>query len=307
MSDPSLLSLDGTLEKTFPGLTVLDHDLELSERFQADLVAMERSGRLVFVLLVEGRGDEPLLAAFEALSFARHNANVLGAHFEEPRLRTDLPPRVLMIAQSFGPDFVERVRPLAQSVDLYEVRQLKSARGENVFLSAVGGRPLPAERLSRDGFLAGLAPDARAIARHCLERMARVDDELQLDASADRLAWSFRGAELARLELLDGSLRGAVAPSYEERVLRSAAQVELFIEEALGRYVQSLGGPAAPQDAPAFGSAVPPAPSTPPSAAPESAAIEDLEPLPPEEAGSGLSSLESEPLLSPEEIRAFQE
>ena len=244
-SDPTLLSLESTLERNFPGLEVLDRDLELSERFRADLVAMEQSGRLVLVILVEGDGDEPVLASIEALAFAEHNAAVLPAHFEEPRLRTDQPPRVLLVAQRFPQGLLARLRPLFDSsVELFEVRCVKSSRGDNVFLTAVGGEPqvlVTGSTATEASFLSRLAPDQESIARHALDRLARIDEALLLAASGSRLTWSFRGVDLARLEMIGNRLYGTVAPGHEPRALRSSAQVDFFVEEVLARYVSCLG------------------------------------------------------------------
>ncbi|MFT5283881.1 MAG: hypothetical protein ACI8TQ_000031 [Planctomycetota bacterium] len=244
-SDPTLLSLEATLERNFPGLEVLDRDLELSARFRADLVAMEQSGRLVLVILVEGDGDDPVLASVEALAFAAHNAAVLPAHFEEPRLRTDQPPRVLLVAQTFPEALVARLRPLFDSsVELFEVRNVKSSRGDNVFLTAVGGEPqvLAASGTATEAsFLLRLAPDQESIARHAIDRMARIDEALLLAGSGSRLTWSFRGVDLARVEMIGNRLHGTVAPGHEARALRSKAQVDYFVEEVLGRYVSCLG------------------------------------------------------------------
>lgn len=296
--DPSLLSLESTLERNFPGVEVLDHDLELSERYRADLVAIEGSGRLVLVLVVDTEGDEPLLAALDALAFARHNAPVLAAHFGEPRLRSDQPPRVLLITQTFSPSLVERLRPLLDgSVELFEVREVKSARGENLYLTAVGGDPqvLAAAATTEDAFFARLAPDTKAIAQYCLERMARIDDELLVSSRGGRLNWSFRGTELARVELASDLLQGSVAPLFETRALRSAAQVDFFVEEALGRYVEALG---VRMD---IGTTPEPSPGVtggPEAFSPSYAAAERDDG--PRERSSGAD-------LSEEEIRAFQE
>jgi len=291
-SDPSLLSLEGTLERNFPGLEILDRDLELSDRFRADLVAIEKSGRLVFVLLVEGEGDEPVLAALEALAFAEHNAPVLAAHFEEPRLRADQPPRVLLVAQSFPPALIGKLRPLFDSaVELFEVRCVKSARGENVFLATVGGESqvlAAAGAATEEAFLSRLAPDLESIARHALERMARVDEDLLLGVSGSRMTWSFRGAGLARLELVGDRLHGSVAPEHEPRALRSLAQVDFFVEEVLGRYVSCLGMDAEVLELP--------------GSRPEIA--QNLPELPPSEGPIDLADAD---ILTAEELRAFQE
>ena len=291
-SDPSLLSLEGTLERNFPGLEILDRDLELSERFSADIVAIEKSGRLVFVLLVEGDGDEPVLAALEAIAFAEHNAPVLAAHFEEPRLRADQPPRVLLVAQSFPPALIAKLRPLFDSaVELFEVRCVKSARGENVFLATVGGESqvlAAAGAATEEAFLSRLAPDLESIARHALERMARVDEDLLLGVSGSRMTWSFRGAGLARLELVGDRLHGSVAPEHEPRALRSLAQVDFFVEEVLGRYVSCLG--------------MDPEVLELPGVRPEM--LENLPELPPSE---GRIDLADADILTAEELRAFQE
>jgi len=291
-SYPSLLSLEGTLERNFPGLEILDRDLELSDRFRADLVAVEASGRLVLVLLVEGEGDEPVLAALEALAFAEHNAQVLAAHFEAPHLRSDQPPRVLLVAQNFPPSLVERLRPLFDSaVELFEVRCVKSARGENVFLATVGGESqvlAASGSATEEGFLKRLAPDLESIARHAIERMARVDEDLLLGVTGTRLSWSFRGTALARLELVGDRLHGSVAPNHEPRVLRSDAQVDFFVEEVMGRYVSCLGIDSDVLELP--------------RSRPESA--ETLPELPP---SSGPIDLADADILSAEEMRAFQD
>jgi hypothetical protein len=311
-SDPSRLSLESTLERNFPGLAVLDRDLELSERFRADLVAVERSGRLVLVLLVETEGDEPLLASLEALAFARHNAPVLGAHFGEPRLRTDQPPRVLLIAHAFPPALVARLRPLLdRSVELFEVRQVKSARGENLYLASVGGEAqvLAAAAGSEDAFFQRLGPDQEALAKRCLERVARIDDELRVASTSARVTWSFRGAELARLEVSADLLSGSVAPNHDARVLRSPAQVDFFADEVLGRYVELLGAPGA-------------APGGPESESFEPGSEEGNDPLgafgplgggndfdgdDPDDAAGRPRPLEPTGFLTPDELRAFQE
>ncbi len=303
MSDSSLPSLEATLVRNFPGLTVLDHDLELSERFRADLVAMERSGRLVFVLLVEAGGDEAVLAAFDALAFARHNQGVLALHFEEPRLRADQPPRVLLVAQAFAAGVAERLRPLVSgSVELYEVRHLKSARGENVFLAAVGGGAPATGPGSEKAFLASLSPDLVGIARHCLGKMARLDDELSTHAAAGRVAWSFRGRDLARMELAGDRLQGAVAPEYEARVLRSTAQVDFFVEEVLARYVLCLGAHASGDEGAA---PRPPAPAA--VAAPAWSRADPDDDEEEEERPRGFAGLGAGTILSEEELRAFQD
>ncbi len=291
-SDPSLLSLEGTLERNFPGLEILDRDLELSERFRADLVAVERSGRLVLVLLVEAEGDEPVLAALEALSFAEHNAAVLAAHFEEPRLRVDQPPRVLLVAQSFSPSLVARLKPLfGSAVELFEVRCVKSARGENVFLATVGGESqvlAAAGTATEEAFLSRLGPDLESIARHAIDRMARVDEDLLLAVSGTRLTWSFRGAGLARLELVGDRVHGSVAPDHEPRALRSLAQVDFFVEEVLGRYVSSLGMDSGPLELPGM--------------SPE--LTKNLPELPETSASLDLGEAD---ILTAEELRAFQD
>lgn len=245
--ETNLVTLQGALERCIPGLVILDRDLELNGDHCADLVGVEGNGRLVMVLLVEGSGDEPVMAAIEALAFARRNATVLPVHLDAPRLRVDLDPRVILIAQSFDEHLMDRLHPLQQgSVELFEVRLLRSARGENIYLSAMDStlgtsRPSVGEDISTEAFLAQLPPEQELIARECLEKLSRIDEELELRVRNVGAQWSFRGAELARLEWIDEALHASVAPDYTSRYLRSSAQVDLFVEEALVRHVRLIG------------------------------------------------------------------
>ncbi len=307
-----LVTLQGALERCIPGLVILDRDLELGGAHRADMVGVEGSGRLVMVLLVEGSGDEPVMGAVEALAFARRNATVLPVHLDAPRLRVDLEPRVILIAQSFDEYLMDRLHPLQQgSVELFEVRLLRSARGENIYLSAMDpslgtSSSSVGEDISAEAFLAQLPPEREHIARECFEKLARIDEELELRVHSTGAQWSFRGGELARLDWIDEALHASVAPDYTPRYLRSSAQVDLFVEEALVRHVRLIGTRLDAEavhvrggmGASAFGR------KAEDSLEPEAELEDDLPELPDVPEGSYSSSRGD--ILTPEEIQAFQ-
>src|SRR5258708_3001520 len=79
-----LAILESDLQRLVPGLGVVDRGLLLtrahargSEGRRADLVLLDEAGRALIVLAVDGRGDETVLAAIDAIAFARQNGDAL--------------------------------------------------------------------------------------------------------------------------------------------------------------------------------------------------------------------------------------
>ena len=94
--------LERGLAESVPGLEVLDRELQLGEKSCADLAGIDASGRLVFVMLVDGDGDASALAVLDALAYARENGALLARHWKSARLRTELEAQVVLVADHFS-------------------------------------------------------------------------------------------------------------------------------------------------------------------------------------------------------------
>ena len=232
------------LGEVVPGLEILDRDLELAEDLTVQLVGRDARGHLVLVLVVEGDADGLTVVALEALRQARAQRSLLSRHLGDPRLRGDLPERVYLISDSFDDLVVGRLTPLlGDAIELFEVRTVRSARGENAYLvrihsSAEG--PAAAESESTSVFLAALPEEVRDVARIVVRRLSRVDDELDRSSTRQQVLWRSGEAVLARLGWEDGLLRGSVPSRGSAFPLRSERDVDPFVEEVVSSYVENL-------------------------------------------------------------------
>jgi len=157
---------------------------------------------------------------------------------------------------------------------VFGVRTLSSAAGERSYLVPLEApRPsaLPRQRRPGAAFLDELSTAQRELARTVIQRMRRLDDELEIDASSAGVLWSVQAETLAQIERFESGLRGGVAPDFEPRRLTSERDVDRFVESAMNRLVHLMGSEEPATEAP-------------------------LEP-----------AFDDEPLLSAEEIAAFRE
>ncbi|MDP6956499.1 MAG: hypothetical protein QF599_11040, partial [Planctomycetota bacterium] len=84
-------SLEESLIESLPGLVVLDRDLDYGGDVGVDLVAADPAGALTLVLLTEGGGEQPILAALDVLAFARREGPLLERHLGRENLNMELP------------------------------------------------------------------------------------------------------------------------------------------------------------------------------------------------------------------------
>jgi hypothetical protein len=204
------------------------------------------------VLDAGGEGEEPVLRALDALSFARRNAEAIARHLDCPRLRSELTARVVLVAEGFSRKLIERMVPLAgNGVDLYELRELRTRERVSAWLA-------PAQSLefasgssgaTEELFLGGLDARARELAETLLAKVRRLDPDVEALLSRRSIAWRHGGALLGRIETHEGRLHAAVAPRHDARALDSAADLERYLEQLLGRFVELLGTAAIPQRA----------------------------------------------------------
>jgi len=236
--------LSRALAEALPDLEPLDRQLELGEGRQAELVAVDATGRLVLVLLVPGDGDEAPLAALDALAFARANRALLAAHLGAAGLRVELAPRVLLIAEAFTQTLIARLEGLQpDSVRCFDHRVLSSSRGKRVYLVPVS--PLRAGEpslISADPgvFLGALDAARRPLGELLVRRIARIDEHLACTALARSASWRLGNDVLGSLVQVEDALEGHAPPHPPQRI-GSESDAELFLEQVLGRYLELFG------------------------------------------------------------------
>jgi len=232
-------ALETGLSEVVPGLVVLDRDLELAEDQLANLVGVDAHGHLTLVLVVEGDKEAAVIEILDALKFGRQNAGLLRRHLECRELNPDRAPRVVAVAERFDDAIIGRLVPLVgRELHLFEIRTLRSARGDRAYLTRVAGEEgeLEVGSDSPEFFLASLPTDFVEVASTVIRRLERVDDEIDRAASKTQVLWRRDGELVARLGWSDGELSGFVTPDPDPMRLRASADVDPFVERVLERY-----------------------------------------------------------------------
>ena len=276
--------LEADLPRLVPGLGVVDRGLALtrahvrgSEGRRADLVLLDESGRALIVLIVDGRGDDSVLAAIDALAFARQNGDAV-ARPSRPFSPREVSARVALVAETFSPRVLEGLSILPErELMLLETRKVSSETGSRTRLVRL--EPMPARSLSaavsRDSFLANVPEFLRATADLLLRRLARVDAAIEFAFAEGAVEIRCGERELCVLELHDGALRGEI-PALDRRIpIRGMDDADQFLDEVLREHLLDLVG------GPTFRAQLPSRPSA--------------------------SRPSEEPLLTREEIAAFRE
>lgn len=235
--------LEAGLREALPGIVIVDRDLALGARVDADLVALDGDGRLVLVLLLAGweplpGTDRVVLATLDALAWARAQRELVARHLGDDRLRSELDPRVVLVAESFAPEVLERLACLGPgAVRLLEVRALRSAGSCSTFLCPVGEVAAGASDDPAD-FLDGLDEDPRALANLLVSRLERVDEEVECAPDDRGLRFSFHGTPLCHLSAVGGHLRGHLPGGEAPMPFRKEGDLDGFVDAALARYVE---------------------------------------------------------------------
>lgn len=209
---------------------------------RADVVGVDRGGRLVLVLFVDGCDDSTVIAALEVLAFARANVEFVAQHWSKHGLSVERGPIVVLIAERFE----ARVKHVLSTIDrdalrLFEVRALRSASSVSSHLSpcdVASGASIPM-RASPAEIVSKWPSDSRALALDLSRRLARIDDELEGGAVSDALVWRHRGRAVCTLAWLDGVLQGEIGSDRSPIELASARDAETFLERALREQMQT--------------------------------------------------------------------
>lgn len=213
-------------------------------RRRADLLALDATGRPVIVLLVDGRGDDTVLAAVNAVAFARQSADALAQPRREEPLRA-LGGRVALVAESFSARTLASLGLLPESeLLLFEARRVDSAAGSHIRLSRVSPSSTRREEeppVARDDFLARVVETRRGTAEVLLKRLARVDAGIQSSFEEGRASFECDGRELCRLEIEEGALQGAI-PALKRRLpIHGPDDADAFLDEVLREHILLLG------------------------------------------------------------------
>jgi hypothetical protein len=272
-----LAALEAGISEALPGVEILDRNLSFDPDGRADLAAVDPMGRLVLVLVAEEDTDRAALETLDLLSYARENNDLVVRHLGSRRVDPGLTPRVVVIDPENDTRLSDRLGAVAAAgVEVFGVRTLRSAAGERSYLVAAGpeARGLPAGEAGVEAFLDSLPLPLQEVGRELTERMGRLDEDLFASADRDALVWRWNGEVLARVERVGERLTASVAPHHAPSTIRELDDVENVLEGALARLVVDL----------APGEGV--------------------------EAGSAALDREwsrDEPILTPEEIEAFED
>lgn len=230
------------------GLRVVDQGLELDSGVRVDWVSVDRSGDLVLLMPVSGRGASSLASVLDLCAFATTHGDVLRRAYDcSPEARL----RLVVVAELFEEDVLRRLSVL-DGVELVRLNALRSQRGERVFALPVGPAPAPVAVSPPpprppvtddiEALLAPLSEETASNVRAVLRRLERLDDSLSVRTLRDGLAW-YQGDEmLARVELhSDGDAVGVV-PGRASRPLGGRQGVDLFLDEAVAAFVDKVAG-----------------------------------------------------------------
>ncbi len=272
-----LAALSAGLDQIVPGLEILDRELVFEGGARADLAGVDPSGRLHLVLLAGEDPDRAALEVLDALALLRAQLELLVRHFGERAVNPELAPRLLVVSASSDERLSERLAALQDAgVLVLGLRSVKSAAGERSYLVRLGQRPGATSGAGGTAaFLRALPVKLEALGHGLVERMARLDEELEPSADATTLVWRLQGEVLCRVERIGDSLQASVAPRHEPMALADEDDLEKLVERSLSRLVKLLGMTRAEKPAPGAANALPGA--------------------------------REEPLLTPEEIQAFRE
>lgn len=240
------IDLEAILRKALPGLTVLDRKLELDGPLNADLVAIDASGRLVLVLLPGASeaqdtlaGERTVLGVLDALVWARRHRDLLARHLQGSQLNEDLQPRLVVVAERFSERVASRLSALdPDDVMLLEVRSLRTEAGASTYLvdpapnAAVAGHP------ASSTFLETLDEDLRAQAELLLKRLGRMDSGVHVVCTVESLKWIFREHPLCGLTEVGGHLEGSLPDASDPLPLREPGSLEAFVDLAMARFVE---------------------------------------------------------------------
>jgi hypothetical protein len=242
------------LDEDHGGFELLDQELALVGDAQlpsavADLVGLDRAGRLVLVLeLRDSNADEALARALDLAALADARRNLLERHLARP-----LAPAaalVVMVGSELPEELVRRVQVVgATRLRLLEARELRSASGITTSYFPAPHAPASERAEDIEGFIAALPGPSGERAAVLVERLRRlgsaVDSRLALTRTGDGLEWRIGATSLCTVGWKGQELVGRVArtehaeasDTCQFRALPDVPAMEAFLDAALGRFL----------------------------------------------------------------------
>ena len=231
--------LEASLKRVFPGLEIVDRDLQLGDKQVVDLVGLDGTGRTILTLIVKGDEDTLALNTLDTLAWANTHQDLLASHLGQSGPPSEESPLVVLIADKFDARLVERMGPLIpSSLALLQRCRMESERSSSMYL-----QPLVAEEAQEPDaleiFLTSLAEVPQQWARDLVVRFERMDGEIECRAAGERLSWRYRGLPLCSVRSFGDGLGGQVVDSETETIMTEDAHLEAFVDDVLRLHLEA--------------------------------------------------------------------
>lgn len=245
-----LEALEASLATSIDGLAILDRELTFAGAGRVDFAGIDGDGRLVLVLLLDDNLNTASAEALDLAVIAEHHGDLIARHMDVLDRTAGLPVRLALVMESFNPRLRARLAVLRSGFELFELQSLSSMRGQQTYLvpvesghvegAAAMDQPQTLE-IAPEEFLHSLGAPARDVAEVLLARMQRMDSEFDVYFTEAGGKWSFNGRDFLRIDLRSDRIIGRVLPSGPPLVLEDTIAVESLVEEAFTAYVRLLG------------------------------------------------------------------
>lgn len=243
-------SLRNALLDRWPSARVLDRELRLDGEELADF-ALEESDR-VWLVLRKKRLDRTTAAVARAtLDRARELGSLLIRSLGSDASQIG----VLLVVRDLVEGGQESLRPaLDAGLVLLRRHKLHGARGKRLMLEVLAGPlapagstprgPLPVAGLAPEParFVAGLDPAIAPLAAELIRRQARLDPELTCEGDEHGLVWIHAEEVLCTLSAGEDGLECRVAGVGVPRLLRSAPDLEEWLDFLLAQLFERWPG-----------------------------------------------------------------
>jgi hypothetical protein len=230
------------LPEVLPGTEILDRDLAIGPDRRVPLVLADPNGRLVLALPLEESHDAALLLVLDALAFAQEHGALVRRHVEALRVDVELSAAVWAIARDFSPEFLGRLRATeARALRVLRLVTVESRRGSRAYLQDVPMQR-PARASDEPALFDDLPPERRELAQRLVRRIERLDEELEPARDGTALVWRLREEPVCALQVRGDGLEARLPDDAEAAAISNAVQLERFLERAVERYLALLRG-----------------------------------------------------------------
>jgi hypothetical protein len=260
------------LSRVLEGWEYLDSELRVDGELLAELLG-KIGTRLVFVHHIVGSKEEVVLAALKQVSRAGADARRLARQFELP---VEVAPLVVVITEGKTKGLLKRLGAICPDpLVLFAERRLSSTAGRVRFLEELTPTGEVATRREAPVVVArgeeGEASPSNPNWDEVIARVDRIDTALERTEEEGEVRWTWGEESLCCIAVgLDGQLIGRIGTEGIQHTLGAGRSLEVFLDWVLAHHLELVEG------------------------------------------GEGLRNVDlmphrSEPLLTPEEIAAFQE